>query len=113
MGFSHAIYNPTSKPTPWMNSALGTGRGRYDAEDRGDDRVGVVIDPKPVFTTLRLDATLARELSGLMAQHKVPGLSVAAWRGGQVAWARALGVADAQTQSPVDARTVFAAQSMS
>lgn len=61
MGFSHAIYNPTSKPTQWMNIAVGTVRGRYDAEDLGDDRVGVTADPRPVFTHMRLDAALARE----------------------------------------------------
>ena len=33
MGFSHAIYNHTAKPTQWMNIAVGTVRGRYDNED--------------------------------------------------------------------------------
>jgi mannose-6-phosphate isomerase-like protein (cupin superfamily) len=62
MGFSHAIYNHTDRPTQWMNIAVGSVRGRYDAEDLGDDRVGVPLDPKPVFTTLRLDPALLREM---------------------------------------------------
>ena len=55
MGRSHAIYNPSDKPTEWMNIAVGSIKGKYDATDLGDDRVGVPLDPKPVFITLRLD----------------------------------------------------------
>jgi mannose-6-phosphate isomerase-like protein (cupin superfamily) len=62
MGFSHAIYNHTDKPVQWMNIAVGSVRGRYDAEDLGDDRIGVTLDPKPVFTHMRLDPKLAREV---------------------------------------------------
>lgn len=62
MGFSHAIYNPTDKPTQWMNIAVGAVRGRYDAEDLGDDRIGAPLDPKPVFTHMRLDPQLLREV---------------------------------------------------
>ena len=58
MGRSHAIYNPTDKPTEWMNIAVATIKGKYDAFDLGDDRVGVSLDPKPVFVTLRLDQKL-------------------------------------------------------
>jgi mannose-6-phosphate isomerase-like protein (cupin superfamily) len=60
MGRSHAIYNPTDKPTEWMNIAVGSIKGKYDAADIGDDRVGVALDPKPVFITLRLDKKLLR-----------------------------------------------------
>jgi mannose-6-phosphate isomerase-like protein (cupin superfamily) len=60
MGRSHAIYNPTDKPTEWMNIAVGSIKGKYDAADLGDDRVGVALDPKPVFITLRLDKKLLR-----------------------------------------------------
>ncbi|MBI3695564.1 MAG: cupin domain-containing protein [Acidobacteria bacterium] len=63
MGHSHAIYNHTDKPTQWMNIAVGSVRGRYDAEDLGDDRVGVTIDPKPVFTHMRLDSKLLRPVT--------------------------------------------------
>ncbi len=65
MGHSHGIYNPTNKPTQWMNIAVGSVRGRYDAEDLGDDRVGVVIDPRPVFTHMKLEAALLRPATAL------------------------------------------------
>jgi len=65
MGSSHAIYNPTDKPTEWMNIAVGTIKGKYDAFDLGDDRKGVSLDPKPVFITLRLDRALLRPVASL------------------------------------------------
>jgi mannose-6-phosphate isomerase-like protein (cupin superfamily) len=58
MGRSHGIYNPTDRPTEWMNIAVGSAKGKYDASDLGDDRVGVVLDPKPVFITMHLDRAL-------------------------------------------------------
>lgn len=54
MGRSHAIYNPTDKPTEWMNIAVGSSKLKYDASDLEDDRVGVPLDQKPVFITMRL-----------------------------------------------------------
>jgi mannose-6-phosphate isomerase-like protein (cupin superfamily) len=65
MGHSHGIYNHTDRPTQWMNIAVGSVRGRYDAEDLGDDRIGVTIDPKPVFTHMRLDPALLRPVTAL------------------------------------------------
>ena len=58
MGHSHAIYNPTDKPTKWMNIAVGKVKGKYDNYDTGDDRVGVQLDPKPPFMTMKLDRDL-------------------------------------------------------
>jgi mannose-6-phosphate isomerase-like protein (cupin superfamily) len=66
MGHSHAIYNPTEQPTEWMNIAVGSIKGKYDASDLGDDRVGVPLDPKPVFITMKLDRKLLREQQGLL-----------------------------------------------
>ena len=60
MGSSHAIYNPTDRPTEWMNIAVGSLKGKYDAFDLGDDRVGAALDPKPTFITMRLDKELLR-----------------------------------------------------
>lgn len=62
MGRSHGIYNPTDKPVQWMNIAVGSIKGKYDATDLGDDRVGVQKDPKPVFINLRLDRSLLKPL---------------------------------------------------
>ena len=60
MGSSHGIYNPTDTPTQWMNIAVGTVRGRYDAFDLGDDRVGVPLDAKPIFMNMKLDKMLLK-----------------------------------------------------
>jgi mannose-6-phosphate isomerase-like protein (cupin superfamily) len=72
MGSSHAIYNPTSKPTQWMNIAVGTIKGKYDAFDLGDDRVGVTKDPKPVFITMKLDRKLLRPSPNLHGGKGTP-----------------------------------------
>lgn len=63
MGRSHAIYNPTDKPVEWMNIAVGSIKGKYDASDLGDDRVGVSKDPKPVFINMRLDRGLLKPVA--------------------------------------------------
>lgn len=61
MGRSHAIYNPTNKTVQWMNIAVGSIKGKYDATDLDDNRVGVPVDPKPVFITMRLDKALLKD----------------------------------------------------
>lgn len=60
MGRSHGIYNPTDRPTPWMNIAISSVKAKYDATDLGDDRTDVQLDRKPVFITMRLDRGLLR-----------------------------------------------------
>ena len=65
MGRSHAIYNPSDKPVEWMNIAIGSTKGKYDAFDLGDDRVGVAIDPKPVFVNMQLDKALLKPVAGM------------------------------------------------
>ena len=65
MGCSHAIYNPTDKPTKWMNIAVGKVKGQHDHYDTGDNRVGVQLDPKPVFITVRLDRNLLKPVEGM------------------------------------------------
>jgi mannose-6-phosphate isomerase-like protein (cupin superfamily) len=62
MGHSHAIYNPTDRPTEWMNIAVGSIKGKYDAFDLEDDRVDVQKDAKPVFITLRLDKQMLKRM---------------------------------------------------
>ncbi len=66
MGRSHAIYNPTDKPTEWMNIAVGSIKGKYDATDLGDDRVGVTIDAKPVFINMRLDKSQLKPVEAML-----------------------------------------------
>ncbi len=65
MGRSHAIYNPSDKPVEWMNIAIGSTKGKYDAFDLGDDRVGVAIDAKPVFVNMQLDKALLKPVAGM------------------------------------------------
>jgi mannose-6-phosphate isomerase-like protein (cupin superfamily) len=62
MGHSHAIYNPTDRPTEWMNIAVGSIKGKYDATDLGDDRIDVQKDAKPVFITMRLDRKMLKPI---------------------------------------------------
>ncbi|MCC6591226.1 MAG: cupin domain-containing protein [Bryobacterales bacterium] len=62
MGSSHAIYNPTGQTVEWMNIAVGSIKGKYDATDLDDSRVGVPLDPKPVFITMRLDKALLKDM---------------------------------------------------
>lgn len=64
MGRSHAIYNPGTKPVEWMNIAVGSIKGKYDATDLGDDRVGVAKDAKPVFIQMKLDRALLKPSPG-------------------------------------------------
>jgi len=60
MGHSHAIYNPSDKPVEFMNINVSAIKGRYDAFNLNDARVGVPKDPIPVFMTMRLDRKLLR-----------------------------------------------------
>ena len=60
MGQSHALYNPTDKPIRWLNFAVSKKKGKSDAFDLTDDRVGVPIDPEPAFVFARLDRKLLR-----------------------------------------------------
>jgi CubicO group peptidase (beta-lactamase class C family) len=52
-------------------------------------------------------------LAERMANHRVPGVSIAVIDGGRVAWARGFGVKQAGTADPVTAATLFQAASIS
>ena len=54
-----------------------------------------------------------QSLQARMAASGVPAVSVAVFRDGQLAWARAWGLRDAVTGDPVDTRTLFQAASIS
>lgn len=66
MGHSHAIYNPSSKPVEFMNINVTAVKGKYDAFNLGDARVGAPLDPIPVFMTMRLDKALLRPVDGYL-----------------------------------------------
>lgn len=57
-GHSHAIYNPSDKPVEFMNINVSMVRDHYDAFNLNDPRIGVPIDPIPVFMTMQLDRSL-------------------------------------------------------
>lgn len=59
-GHSHAIYNHSTEPLQWMNWQVGATPNISDAFDLNDARVGVPLDPVPVFMTGRLDRALLR-----------------------------------------------------
>ena len=65
MGHSHAIYNATDKPVQWMNINVTAFKGVYDAFDLNDGRVGVPLDPIPVFMTMQLDRALLSPVQSL------------------------------------------------
>jgi CubicO group peptidase (beta-lactamase class C family) len=48
-----------------------------------------------------------------MVHHKVPAISVAVIDNGKVAWAKAYGVANVESRTPIDTRTVFSVGSVS
>jgi len=62
MGHSHAIYNPSDKPVEFMNINVSAVKGKYDAFNLDDPRVGVPKEPIPVFMTMRLDKKLLRPM---------------------------------------------------
>ena len=64
MGQSHAMYNPTDKPIRLFNFAVSAKKGKGDAFDLGDDRVGATLDPVPVFVSRRLDRKALRPVQG-------------------------------------------------
>lgn len=53
------------------------------------------------------------QLADRMAHHKVPGLSVAVFENGEVAWAKAWGVLESGSSRQVDVHTLFQAASLS
>jgi mannose-6-phosphate isomerase-like protein (cupin superfamily) len=62
MGHSHAIYNASDRPVQWMNINVSAIKGKYDAFDLRDGRVGVPLDPIPVFMTMKLSRELLRPM---------------------------------------------------
>jgi len=60
MGHSHAIYNPSDHPVEFMNITVTSIKGKYDAFNLGDARVGAAKDPIPNFMTMNLDKKFLR-----------------------------------------------------
>ncbi|MCB1019633.1 MAG: cupin domain-containing protein [Acidobacteria bacterium] len=64
MSNAHAIYNHTEKPVQWMNIAVSTRKGKYDAFNLGDDRVGAPLDKIPVFISARYEGDKLKPVEG-------------------------------------------------
>jgi mannose-6-phosphate isomerase-like protein (cupin superfamily) len=58
MGHSHAIYNASDRPVEWMNINVSALKGKYDAFNLNDGRVGAPLDPIPNFMTMMLSHEL-------------------------------------------------------
>jgi len=71
-GHMHAIYNATDKPVQWMNINVTNTKGKYDAFNLGDARVGAALDEIPVFMTMRLDRALLRPAGGVQYRRALP-----------------------------------------
>ena len=63
IGSSHGIYNHTDKDVQWMNIAVGSQRGKYDAINFNDDLVDAAIESPPRFLHAELDRRLLRTSS--------------------------------------------------
>jgi mannose-6-phosphate isomerase-like protein (cupin superfamily) len=55
LGSSHAVVNTTDESLRWLNFAVAKENAKGGSFDLGDDRVGVPLDPVPVFVYSRLD----------------------------------------------------------
>jgi len=71
-GHMHAIYNATDKPVQWMNINVTNVKGKYDAFNLGDARVGAALDEIPVFITMRLDKALLKPAGGIHYRRALP-----------------------------------------
>ena len=71
-GHMHGIYNATDKPVQWMNINVTNLKGKYDAFNLGDARVGAALDEIPVFMTMRLDKSLLKPAGVVQYRRALP-----------------------------------------
>jgi mannose-6-phosphate isomerase-like protein (cupin superfamily) len=69
LGHSHAIFIPGLTPVVFMNIHVSAVKGKFDAFDLIEARVGAPKDEKPVFMTMRLDKSLLRPADGFHGGH--------------------------------------------
>jgi mannose-6-phosphate isomerase-like protein (cupin superfamily) len=65
MGHSHAIYNATDRPLQWMNINVSALKGKYDAFNLNDGRVGAPLDEIPTFMTMMLSEELLKPVKSM------------------------------------------------
>ncbi len=89
------------------------------ADDESPGAPAAAVTPEAIAEGLRPAIAVEGEppetytLEERMAYHNVPGVSVAVLDGGEIAWARAWGIADTETGTPVTTETLFQAASIS
>ncbi len=91
---------------------LGTGAARAEADD-APDRVARIENALVRTLVIGDEAETVGTLRERMEHHRVPGVSVAVIDGGEIAWARAYGMADLASRRPVTTETRFQAASIS
>src|SRR5215831_3540545 len=65
MGHSHAIYNATDKPVQWLNIQVTAAKGSSDAFNLDDPRIGVPLDPIPVFMSSHFERSLLQPVEAM------------------------------------------------
>lgn len=70
-------------------------------------------EPKLASALTEKTSKLEQRIPQLLAELRVPGLSVVVIENGGIAWRRGFGVMNGMSQTPVDNDTIFPAQSMS
>jgi mannose-6-phosphate isomerase-like protein (cupin superfamily) len=65
LGHSHALYNPSDKPVQFLNINVSMLKGENDAFNTDDPRVGVPLDPIPVFMTISFDRALLKPVNAM------------------------------------------------
>lgn len=65
LGHSHALYNATDRPVQFLNVNVSMLKGENDAFNTDDPRVGVPLDPIPVFMTASFDRALLKPVNAM------------------------------------------------
>jgi mannose-6-phosphate isomerase-like protein (cupin superfamily) len=80
LGHAHALYNPTDKPVQFLNINVTQLKGESDFVNTNDPRVGVPLDPIPVFMTVPFDRALLRPVNGTQYRRAIaPSVFAGPW----------------------------------
>ncbi len=80
LGHSHALYNPTDRPVNFLNVNVTLLRGENDAFNTSDPRVGVTLDPIPVFMAVRFDRALLKPVGPAQYRRAIsPSVFAGPW----------------------------------
>ena len=96
--------------------ALGQADRQADLQvaEATEGSVAALLDQlQPDLIVVEGDPIETPTLEELMREHRVPGISIAVIRDGEIDWARGFGVADVESGRPVTTETLFQAASIS